>query len=236
MTTELSVGRDGRLDELLAAENRAFELLKTIEDRSLIRPGRTEKQVEQDIQTLAETEFGITQHWHKRIVRAGINTLAVFADNPSIRTIEDDDIVFLDLGPVFENWEADIGKTYVIGTDPAKNKLVSELSNQFRLVTARLRNEPDITGADLFQYAKDCASSAGCIFGGAIAGHIVAEFPHARLPGKRQAHHISPENPLPLSALDPLGQKRYWIIEIHLIPPDGKFGAFYERLANVHPV
>ncbi len=85
----LSAGRDDRLDKLLAAEDRAFELLKTIEDRSLIRPGRTEKEIEQDILVLAETEFGITQHWHKRIVRAGINTLAVFADNPPIRTIED---------------------------------------------------------------------------------------------------------------------------------------------------
>lgn len=233
---KLSAGRDDRLDKLLAAEDRAFELLKTIEDRNLIRPGRTEKEIEQDILVLAETEFGITQHWHKRIVRAGINTLAVFADNPPIRTIEDDDIVFLDLGPVFENSEADVGKTYVVGTDPAKHKLVTELADQFCLVTGKLMNEPDITGADLFRYAKHCASSAGWAFGGAIAGHIVAEFPHARLPGEKQPHHISPENPSPLSALDPLGRKRYWIIEIHLISPDGAFGGFYERLASGHRV
>ena len=183
---DLSARRGDRLNELLAAESRAFELLETIEDRNVIRPGRTEKEIEQDILALAKTEFRITQHWHKRIVRAGINTLAVFADNPPIRTIEDDDVVFLDLGPVFGNWEADVGKTYVVGNDSAKHKLVTDLANQFRLVTSKLRSEPDITGADLFRYAKDCASTAGWSFGGAIAGHIVAEFPHARLPGENR--------------------------------------------------
>ena len=229
-----AIDLDDRLAALLAAENQAFAMLKKIEERGFIRPGRTEKEIEQDILTLAETEFGVTQHWHKRIVRAGINTIAVFSDNPPARTIENDDVVFLDLGPVFENWEADVGKTYAIGNDPAKHALVAELSRQFILVKAKLEDEPDITGANLFQYAKDCASSAGWIFGGAIAGHIIAEFPHARLPGKRQVHHISPENPLSLSALDPLGRKRYWIIEIHLVSPDGKFGGFYERLADGH--
>lgn len=39
-------------------------------------------------------EFGIERNWHKRIVRAGVNTLSVAADNLPIRMVEDDDIVF----------------------------------------------------------------------------------------------------------------------------------------------
>jgi len=35
-----------------------------------MRPGRSETDVDQDIHTLAETGFGVKQHWHKRIVRA----------------------------------------------------------------------------------------------------------------------------------------------------------------------
>lgn len=223
---------DDRLAELKAAEKKAFAMLSFIEDRNVIRAGRTEREIEQDILQIARADFGIEQHWHKRIVRAGINTLAIFADNPPIVTVQPDDVVFVDLGPVFDNWEADIGKTYAVGDDPAKHALVAELPRQFALLQKKLLQEPDISGAELYSYACECASDAGYRFGGRIAGHIVAEFPHARLPGERQAHHISPANPLPLSNLDPMGNRRYWILEVHLISPDGNFGGFYERLVD----
>ena len=59
--------------------------------------------------------FGITRHWHKRLVRSGKNTLETARDNPPDRVIEDDDIVFLDFGPIFEEWEADFGRIFVLG-------------------------------------------------------------------------------------------------------------------------
>ena len=46
------------------------------------------------------------EHWHKRIVRARPNTMRVFAENPPVRMIEANGTVFLDLGPVFDEWEA----------------------------------------------------------------------------------------------------------------------------------
>jgi len=48
-------------------------------------------------------------------VRAGRNTLAPYDENPPDLTVAEDDIVFLDLGPVFEELEADFGRTYVVG-------------------------------------------------------------------------------------------------------------------------
>ena len=59
--------------------------------------------------------YGISRYWHKRIVRAGRNTLAPYDENPPDLTVGEDDIVFLDLGPVFEEWEADFGRTFVVG-------------------------------------------------------------------------------------------------------------------------
>jgi Xaa-Pro dipeptidase len=223
---------DVRFDALMLAQRHAFAMLSVIEERGLIRNGRTEREIEQDILNIAQVEFGIDQHWHKRIVRSGENTLAVFADNPPVLVVRDDDVVFVDLGPVFDDWEADIGRTYVVGSNPLKVALVEELEHQFDLINKRLIETPSVTGAELYRYACDSAVKAGYRFGGQIAGHIVAEFPHARLPGDRQAHHISPANPLPLSDPDPLGNKRYWIIEVHLISADGRFGGFYERLAT----
>ncbi|MGU3314221.1 M24 family metallopeptidase [Sphingomonas sp. M6A6_1c] len=224
--------QDPRFEALLAAEDRALALLEVIETRGLIRPGRSEREIEQDIRGIAREAFGVARDWHKRIVRAGPNTLAIAADNPLIATVQPDDIVFLDLGPVFGTWEADVGRSYAVGDDPAKHALVAELPRQFALIEQRLAAEPDITGAALYDHACACAAAAGYRFGGRIAGHIVAEFPHARLPGERQAHHISPANPLPLSDPDAFGQRRYWILEVHLVTIDGAFGGFYERLAR----
>lgn len=223
---------DPRFEALLAAEDRALALLEVIEARGLIRPGRSEREIEQDIRGIAREAFGVARDWHKRIVRAGPNTLAIAADNPPIVTVQPDDIVFLDLGPVFGTWEADVGRSYAVGDDPARHALVAELPRQFALIEQRLAAEPDITGAALYDHACACAAAAGYRFGGRIAGHIVAEFPHARLPGERQAHHINPANPLPLSDPDALGQRRYWILEVHLVTIDGAFGGFYERLAR----
>ncbi len=71
------------------------------------------------------------KYWHKRIVRAGHNTLAPYNENPPDLTVAEDDIVFLDLGPVFEEWEADFGRTYVVGDDPVKQKLCRDIEEAF---------------------------------------------------------------------------------------------------------
>jgi Xaa-Pro aminopeptidase len=223
---------DARLAALLDAEDKALAMLDRMEADGLIRPGRTEREIEVDIRRLAEQAFGIDRHWHRRIVRAGVNTLATAGDRPDERTVAADDMVFLDLGPVLAEWEADVGRAYAIGDDPAKHALVAELPRQFAALKQRYDADPSISGAELYAFARDNAAAAGWRFGGSIAGHIVAEFPHARLPGPRQPHHIGPDNPDPMRDPDPLGRRRFWIGEIHLVSSDGSFGGFYERLLD----
>jgi Xaa-Pro dipeptidase len=218
--------------ELHAAEAKAMALLDTIERLGLIAPGRTEREVEQDIYALAARDFGVEKHWHKRIVRAGANGVCTAGDNPPVLTIAEDDLVYLDLGPVFEEWEADVGRSYALGDDPAKHKLVAELPHQFDLVKARFDADPDITGDQLYAFACESAEAAGWHFGGVIAGHIVGEFPHARLPGEKDFYRINPANTGRLRDPDPLGQERFWILEIHLVAPDSRYGGFYERLLS----
>lgn len=221
-----------RRAELHAAEDKALALLDMIESRGLIAAGRTERAVEQDIYALALAEFGVEKHWHKRIVRAGANGLATARDNPPVLTIADDDLVYLDLGPVFEDWEADVGRSYVVGDDLDKHRLVGDLPVQFEAVKARFDGDPGVTGADLYAFACDSAARSGWRFGGVIAGHIVGEFPHAHLPGEKDFYRINPENTDRLRDPDPLGQERFWILEIHLVDPAGRYGGFYERLMS----
>lgn len=215
---------------LIAAEERAVALFDAIEAARLVVPGRRERDIEDDIYALARERFGVEKHWHKRIVRAGANTLTTAIDNPPVRTIAADDTVYVDLGPVFGEWEGDVGRTYLMGNDPAKARLIANLERIFGIGQAHFHSTPDITGAALYDFVSRQAAEAGWRFGGSIAGHVVGEFPHARLPGDKELNRISPRNPRPMSEPDGLDQARHWILEVHLVDKDRTFGGFYERL------
>src|SRR5689334_5819548 len=96
-----------RAAKLVEAQGMAAKLFDEISDRGLVRAGIGERALSDEIRDLAAAMFGITRHWHKRIVRSGMNTLETYRDNPPDRRLSEDDVVFLDFGPIFEEWEAD---------------------------------------------------------------------------------------------------------------------------------
>ncbi len=230
MSVLFPVPESERRAALQAAELRAQALFAAIESGGLLRPGRSESDVEDDIRELAAAAFGVEKHWHRRIVRSGPNSVTTAGDHPPDRTIGPDDIVYLDLGPVFGGWEADIGKSYALGNDPRKKAMVAELPRQFEALQRHFQAFPDITGADLYAFAVQSAQDAGWKFGGKIAGHIISEFAHAQIPGVKDLTRISPLNTAPMSQPDGNGRQRFWIGEIHLVEQDESFGGFYERL------
>ena len=223
-------GDADRLAALVAAEKRGLDLLDAIEAAGIIRAGRSELEVERDIYALAARGFGVTAHWHDRVVRAGINTLCIAGEPADDRVIEADDVVFLDLGPVFGDWEADVGRSYVVGSDPEKQRLVADLEIVFEVVRGRYLADPDMTGARLYAIAEEEAAARGWRFGGKIAGHVVGKYPFARSPAGKDGGRVSPGNPQRMRDPDPLGQQRHWILEIHLVAPGGQYAGFYERL------
>ena len=224
-----------RLARLREADRRGLALLDRIEAAGLIAPGRSERAVEEDIRILARDAFGVEHHWHDRLVRAGGNTLAIAGEARPERTIAEDDMVFVDLGPVFAEWEADVGRSYAVGGDPAKRALCTDLDAQFEILRAHFLAHPEITGAELYAFACAAAERAGWRYGGKIAGHIVGEYNHRDWPGDRNLARIGPMNPTPLSDPDHLGRARYWILEIHLVEPGGAFAGFCERLMDPVP-
>ena len=220
---------------LEAAEARGMAMFDAIERAGIVVPGKSEKQLDDEIFILAKKDFGVNTHWHKRVVRVGANTVCTFYDDPPIATIQPDDIVYLDLGPVFakgnDQWEADIGRSYALGGDPEKKRLVADLPRIFDIVKAHYDAAPDITGAQLYAFAQKAAAEAGWLFGGTIAGHIVGEFPHAqRVPGDKDLHRIAPANTKRMRDPDDNGHARHWILEIHLVDRARSYGGFYERL------
>jgi Xaa-Pro aminopeptidase len=153
-----------RLSALLRAEAQAEQLFDMIEESGMIAPGRNERGVEEEIYALAERELGVTKYWHKRIVRSGINTLTIASDNPPVREIGKDDTVFIDLGPIFDEWEADVGRTYVMGNYPQKHLLCADLPRMFEALKRHFEGNADITGAELYAVAHRLAEGAGWLW------------------------------------------------------------------------
>jgi Xaa-Pro aminopeptidase len=233
LVTEPTVDENARAERLLDAQAKAEQLFDEIERREMIRPGIGERQLSDEINAVAADLLNVTRHWHRRIVRAGENTLQPFKERPPDRSIADDDIVFLDLGPIFEEWEADFGRTFVLGDDPDKIALRDALARVWRAGRDHFDSDEHITGAELFDATVEIARREGYGWGSHIAGHLVGEFPHKKIPGTSTEWYVMPGSTKPMRRRDPSGRRCHWILEIHLIDPQHRFGGFYEQLLDL---
>jgi hypothetical protein len=224
-----------RAARLLDAQAKAEELFAAIQARGLIAAGVREISASNAIRDLAADMFGVDRYWHKRIVRAGPNTLQPYKENPPDRAIAADDIVFCDFGPIFEAWEADFGRTYVLGDDPDKLRLRDTLPVVFEAGRRFFDSSPEITGEQLFAHMVGLAQAAGWTFGGTIAGHLVGQFPHEKIKGAEIFSYIAPGNDRPMRRLDRNGQVCHWILEVHLTDPPQRIGGFFEELLDLGP-
>ena len=215
-----------RAENLKDAQAKANELFAEIE-RTLIRSGVGEKELSDEIHALGAERFGVRTHWHRRVIRSGPNTLFPYAENPPDRIIEDDDILFVDLGPVFEEWEADFGRTFILGSDPDKCRLRDTLEPMWQEVKAHFDKQDNTTGAELYMIACEAAHKAGYDFGGPHSGHLVGNFPHERIPNDKITLYITDGNHESMRSVDKQGNQRHWILEIHLIDKDRQIGGFF---------
>jgi Xaa-Pro aminopeptidase len=224
---------DERARRLLDAQANAVALFDEVAARGIIADGRGEQAASDLIRDLANEMFGKTRHWHKRIVRSGPHTLHPYRENPPDRVIGADDIVFADFGPIFEEFEADLGRTYVLGADPVKHRLAAGLPVIFDAGRRYFADHPGITGAQLHAEVARLAREAGWSLGGRHAGHLVGEFPHEKIDGADIESYIAPGNATPMRRRDKAGRQCHWILEIHLTDPARRFGGFYEQLLDL---
>jgi Xaa-Pro aminopeptidase len=230
---ELVADERVRTAKLLEAQAMAVRLFAAVEERGLLSAGVGERAASDAIRDLAGELFGIKRYWHKRIVRAGANTLQLYHENPPDRTIGADDIVFCDFGPIFEEWEADFGRTFVLGEDPLKLRLRDTLPVVFAAGREYFENHPDVTGEQLYAHMVSLAASEGWEFGGEIAGHLVGQFPHEKISGDEIKSYIAPGSVQPMRRPDGRGQRCHWILEVHLVDRERGIGGFYEELLDL---
>ncbi|MEO6722263.1 MAG: M24 family metallopeptidase [Ferruginibacter sp.] len=217
--------------KLILAEQKAKELFNTVAERGLIVSGKSEKELSDEIVKIAKEDFSIENYWSKKIVRTGINTLQPFMANPPDLVIREGDILFFDFHPIFEGWEADLGRTYILGNDPLKLKLKNDVEAAWHEANDWYFKQTNLTGAEYFKYVTGLANRYGYEFGNAIAGHIVGQFPHEQPDDPNDlCLDVHPENHDDILQLDKYGNKRHWILELHFVDRVNNIGAFFEQL------
>lgn len=218
-------------EKLLNAQNTSIQFFKSIEENNLIIAGKSEEQLNSEVCDLAVKQFGIENHWHKKIVRSGKNTLAIYPDNPPNRVIEKDDILFIDLGPIVDDHEADIGRTYVLGNDAQKLKLKRDVEAAWYEIKEWYHQQTTLKASDLFQYVVEKAKEYGWQFGGEIAGHIVGRYPHEQPADPKSLElDVHPENHNDMFLPDSDGNQRHWILELQFVNKEIGIGGYFEQL------
>ena len=163
-------------------------------------------------------EMGAKQAFHKPYIRFGSNTTKTFGadSDPGIR-LGEDDIFFIDVGPVWEGYEGDAGDTFVTGSNPELKRCAADAKQIFAAVAKKWKAEP-ATGVELYLYAVKMAKDMGWELNLDLGGHRLGDYPsgeHYEGPLSEITFHPSPN---------------LWMVEVHIRHPEQQFGAFYEDL------
>jgi methionyl aminopeptidase len=218
MTTHLDLeatGANFSVAKQLDVRARTHTALRQI--AANIKPGM----VEEDAAAMARDVLGsmsMRKGWHRVIVRFGPNTTKDFMakSEPGV-VLGEQDIFFIDIGPVYEDTEGDAGETFVFGDDPEHHKAKADV----RALWDDVRNlwrEQGLTGSALYDYAITSARERGWELNLDLSGHRLSEFPHeAHYDGSLADAHLVPKANL-------------WVLEMAIRHPTRQFGAFYEDL------
>ncbi len=182
-----------------------------------VKPGMVEEDaVEMAKGLLAERKM--LRGWHDVYVRFGPNTLKTFgADSDPGVVLGPTDIFFLDIGPVFEDWEGDGGDTFLVGHDAEMARCATDARALFHAARQRWLKE-GLSGQALYAFAVEEASRRGWALNMDLSGHRISDFPHAVIYDG------------PMADVDFAPTAGLWVLEIHIRHPTKPFGGFYEDM------
>jgi methionyl aminopeptidase len=182
-----------------------------------ITPGLSEEQAKELAKETLK-DLDMRRGWHHIIVRCGPNTTKDFMERSEPDTIlRDNDIFFIDIGPVYADFEGDAGDTFVLGNDPVHLKAQHDVHEIWGIVRTKWFTE-QLTGVELYEFATETAQSFGWNLNLDLSGHRLSDYPHsAHYDGSLAEVELAPSAGL-------------WVLEIAIAHPDGTFGAFYEDL------
>lgn len=201
-----------------SARQRTWQAVEDI--KALIRPGMTEKEAIQ----LANKYFathGVKRFWHRTHIRFGASTVLSFEDPYHEGVVlKENDIFYLDLGPVWNGVEGDCGDTFVMGEDARFSRIKSDVKVVFEDVRQFWRRDRP-TGVKLYEYANTVVEKMGYLLHPSyVKGHRLSEFSHSTY--TKMATGNLEFSPAP----------ERWVLEFQICDPSMQFGAFYEDLLD----
>jgi methionyl aminopeptidase len=200
---------------LMAVRSRTRKAVHMIAEQ--ISSGMSEDQAKMIARsTLASLDM--KRGWHHIIVRCGSNTTKDFMarSEPGV-VLQENDIFFVDIGPVYGDLEGDAGDTFVLGGNPLHLKAKADARQIWEVVRAKWFAE-QVSGAELYEFAVKAAEELGWKLNMDLSGHRLSDYPHS-------AHY---DGPLAEVGFKP--SPNLWVLEIAIAHPDMTFGAFYEDL------
>ena len=156
MHLEERVGPHYAKTKMLEARRHTWHAIEKI--AAGIRPGMLESEGVELAKTVLR-DLGLLRGWHGVYLRFGPNTLLTYWDKDAPDAVlRDNDIFYIDIGPVWEKWEGDGGDTFVVGNDPEMHRARTAVRQVFDRVHESWRTK-SLTGAALYAYASEVARS-----------------------------------------------------------------------------
>ncbi len=185
-----------------------------------IKPGMNEKQAIKLANEYLASQ-GVKRFWHRTHIRFGTSTVLSFEDSYADNVVlQDNDIFYIDIGPVWDGVEGDCGDTFTVGNFPEGMRVRQDLHTIFAQVRDLWRRERP-SGTDLYAYANQQVQQMGYLLHPSyVKGHRLSEFCHFNY------------TKVGVADLDFSPSPERWILELQICDKDLRFGAFYEDLLD----
>lgn len=142
---------------LLGAQRATLAVVAQLE--SEVRPGVTERELAARAEELA-LAAGASGVWTPIAVGAGPGALVCHPDfPPTDRRVAEDDLVLLDVTPLFGSWPGDATRTVLVGDDAARREVLHEVTVIERALLDVV--EPGMPANELFGLARGLIHERG---------------------------------------------------------------------------
>jgi len=201
------------IDLMRVAQQQSWAALAQI--AAAIQPGMTEATARLLAKDILQ-QSGVERLWHPVIIRFGSNTCKIYSEPSEKDTVlQENDIFFIDLGPVYAGHEGDVGATFVVGNKVEQQHCAAAAGTLFRRVREHWLQQQS-SGSALYLYAEQQAAALGYELNLAIKGHRLCDYPHKLYAGGN------------LGDFGGVPRAGVWVLEIQIKHPTLPIGAFYE--------
>ena len=163
-------------------------------------------------------KYGITRSWHNPYIKFGTNTCLTYSEKQiEDLTLQEEDIAFIEIGPIWEDMEGDTGKTLIFGNNQILKDLKDSSEKLFKLGLDYFKTQ-NPTGIGMQKFISQKAEELGYEYLLESGGHLIGLFSHGVTWNKGIAYYDQPMYP------------GIWILEIHIKHKDLPYAAFFEDI------